>query len=94
MLSAPMPVCLVMEKNYKEFEYMVEAGMPPMVAIKSATVAAADLISMSDKLGAIEKGKLADIVAVEGDPLQDIKTMKNVSFVMKEGKVYKQPLSL
>ena len=76
-------------KNYKEFEYMVEAGMPPMVAIKSATVAAADLISMSDKLGSVEKGKLADIIAVDGDPLQDIKTMKNVSFIMKEGKVYK-----
>lgn len=76
-------------KNAKEFEYMVEAGMPPMVAIKSATVVAADLINMPDKLGALEKGKLADIIAVDGDPLQDIKTMRAVSFVMKEGKVYK-----
>ena len=76
-------------KNYKEFEYMVEAGMPPMVAIKSATIVAADLLSLTDKVGSIEKNKLADIIAIDGDPLQDIKTMKNVSFIMKEGKVYK-----
>ena len=80
-------------KNYKEFEYMVEAGMPPMETIKAATVMAADLLGVSDKLGSLEKGKLADIIAVEGDPLQDIKVMGNVQFVMKEGKVYK-PLSL
>jgi imidazolonepropionase-like amidohydrolase len=77
-------------KNYKEFEYMVEGGMPAMVTIKSATMAAADLLGLSDKLGSIEKGKLADVIAVDGDPLQDIKVMKNVSFVMKEGKIYKQ----
>lgn len=77
-------------KNYKEFEYMVEGGMPPMVAIQSATVAAADLLGLGDKLGSIEKGKLADIIAVAGDPLQDIKVMKDVRFVMKEGVIYKQ----
>jgi len=77
-------------KNYKEFEYMVEAGMPPMVVIKSATVNGAELLGLSDKIGSIEKGKLADIIAVDGDPLSDITTMKNVSFVMKEGVVYKQ----
>jgi imidazolonepropionase-like amidohydrolase len=77
-------------KNYKEFEYMVEGGMPPMVSIKSATVAGADLLGMSDKIGSIQKGKLADIVAVDGDPLQDIKKMKDVVFVMKDGKIYKQ----
>jgi imidazolonepropionase-like amidohydrolase len=80
-------------KNYKEFEYMVEAGMPPMESIKAATVAAAELLGISDKVGSIEKGKLADIIAVEGDPIQDIKVMGKVQFVMKEGKVYK-PLSL
>ncbi len=76
-------------KNYKEFEYMVEAGMPAMAAIKAATIIAADLLSMTDKIGSIEKGKLADIIAVDGDPLTDIKAMKNVTFVMKEGTVYK-----
>jgi imidazolonepropionase-like amidohydrolase len=76
-------------KNYKEFEYMVEAGMPPMESIKAATVSAADLLGISDKVGSIEKGKLADIIAVEGDPIQDIKVMGKVQFVMKEGKVYK-----
>lgn len=76
-------------KNYKEFEYMVEAGMPAMAAIKAATIIAADLLSMTDKIGSIEKGKLADIIAVDGDPLSDIKAMKNVTFVMKEGTVYK-----
>ncbi|MFN2439967.1 MAG: amidohydrolase family protein [Chitinophagaceae bacterium] len=79
-------------KNYMEFEYMVEGSMTPMAAIKSATMAAADLLGLSDKLGSIEKGKLADVIAVDGDPLQDIKVMKNVTFVMKEGKTYKQEL--
>jgi imidazolonepropionase-like amidohydrolase len=75
-------------KNYIEFQYMVEAGMPPMEAIKAATTSAADLLGLSDQIGSIAKGKSADIVAVDGDPLSDIKTMKNMSFVMKEGKVY------
>ncbi|MDF2431014.1 MAG: hypothetical protein JWP44_645 [Mucilaginibacter sp.] len=77
-------------KNYLEFQYMVEAGMPPMEAIKSATTGAADLLGISNKTGSISKGKMADIIAVDGDPLTDIKTMKNVSFVMKEGKIYNQ----
>ena len=75
-------------KNYIEFQYMVEAGMPPMEAIKAATTSAADLLGMSDKIGSIAKGKFADIVAVDGDPLTDIKTMKNMAFVMKEGRIY------
>jgi imidazolonepropionase-like amidohydrolase len=62
--------------------------MPPMEAIKAATTNAADLLGLSDQIGSITKGKSADIVAVDGDPLSDIKTMKNMSFVMKEGKVY------
>ena len=77
-------------KNFKEFEYMVEGGMPAMMAIKCATVAAADLLGMADKVGSIEKGKLADIIAVAGDPLMDIKVMQEVRFVMKDGVVYKQ----
>lgn len=76
-------------KNAKEFQYMVEAGMPPMAAIKAATTSAADLLGISAKAGSITTGKYADIVAVNGDPLQDIKLMQNVSFVMKEGRVYK-----
>ena len=77
-------------KNYKEFEYMVEAGMPHMIALQSATLHAAGLLGMSDKIGTIEKGKLADIIAVDGDPLKDIKAMKEVKWVMKDGVVYKQ----
>jgi imidazolonepropionase-like amidohydrolase len=75
-------------KNAKEFQYMVEAGMPPMEAIKAATTSAADLLGMSDKIGSISKGKFADIVAVDGDPLQDITLMQKMAFVMKEGKIY------
>ncbi|MGB4401216.1 MAG: amidohydrolase family protein [Daejeonella sp.] len=77
-------------KNYKEFEYMVEVGMPAMDAIKSATVNAADLLGIFDRVGSIEKGKLADIIAVNGDPLKDIKVLSSMNFVMKEGVVYKQ----
>jgi imidazolonepropionase-like amidohydrolase len=77
-------------KNYLEFQYMVEGGMPPMETIKAATTSAADLLGIADKTGSIVKGKAADIVAVDGNPLDDIKTMKNVSFVMKDGKIYKQ----
>jgi imidazolonepropionase-like amidohydrolase len=61
-----------------------------MEAIKSATMNAADLLGISDRLGSIEKGKIADIIAVNGDPLKDIKVLSLMSFVMKEGVVYKQ----
>jgi imidazolonepropionase-like amidohydrolase len=77
-------------ENGKEFGYMVEAGMPPMEAIKAATTSAADLIGISNIVGSIEKGKLADIVAVDGDPLLDIKTMQHMAFIMKDGKIYFQ----
>jgi imidazolonepropionase-like amidohydrolase len=76
-------------KNWMEFVYMNEAGMPAMEAIQSATVAAAELIGVTDQLGAIEKGKLADIIAVEGDPMTDIKVMGKVKFVMKNGTIWK-----
>ena len=75
--------------NAKEFGYMVEAGMPPMEAIKSATIVCAGILGMADKIGTIEKGKLADIVASNENPLQNIKTLEKISFVMKEGVVYK-----
>ena len=75
--------------NWLEFEYMVKAGMPAMEAIKAATINAADLLGEKDKLGSIEKGKLADIVAVDGNPLTDVKAFGRVVFVMKDGVVYK-----
>jgi imidazolonepropionase-like amidohydrolase len=76
-------------KNWMEFVYMNEAGMPILEAIKAATVSAADLLGMSESIGSIEKGKLADIVAVDGDPGKDIQSMGRVKFVMKDGVVYK-----
>ncbi len=76
-------------QNGKEFGYMVEVGMKPMEAIKSATMESAKLLKITDKLGSIEKGKLADIVAVDENPLSNIKAMENVTFVMKGGKIYK-----
>src|SRR5829696_5842063 len=76
-------------KNWKEFVYMVEGGMPALEVLRSATMNAAELLGVSDMLGAIEKGKWADIIAVAGDPVKDIATMENVVFVMKEGVIYK-----
>ena len=76
-------------KNWMEFVYMTQGGMPALETIKCATVNAAELIGVSDKVGSIEKGKLADIVAVDGDPSQDIHVMGNMKFVMKEGVVYR-----
>ncbi|HWB28821.1 MAG TPA: amidohydrolase family protein [Chitinophagaceae bacterium] len=76
-------------KNWKEFVYMTEAGMPPLEAIRAATVSASDLIGISDKVGTIEAGKLADIVAVDGDPVADMNVMGKMCFVMKDGVVYK-----
>lgn len=75
-------------ENAKEFGYMVEAGMPPMEAIKSATSVAAQVLGMADKIGTIEAGKLADIVACDDNPLKNIKTLERVTFVMKDGVVY------
>jgi imidazolonepropionase-like amidohydrolase len=76
-------------KNGYEFILMNEAGMPVLEAIKSATVNAADLLGQSDLIGSIEPGKAADIIAVPGDPVADVKLMTKVNFVMKDGKVYK-----
>lgn len=77
-------------ENAKEFIYMVEAGWSPMFSIKSATITNAKLLGMEDKLGVIESGYLADIIAVDEDPTKDISTMVEVSFVMKDGVVYKK----
>ena len=75
--------------NWLEFGYMIEAGMKPMDAVKAATAKAAELLGMKDQVGSIEAGKLADIVAVDGDPLKDARVFGKVVFVMKDGVVYK-----
>lgn len=75
--------------NWKEFVYMKQYGMPEMATIKSATMETAKLLGIEKDLGSLEVGKIADIIAVKGNPLNDISAMENVTFVMKEGKVYK-----
>ncbi len=77
-------------ENGKEFGYMVEAGMPTIAALQSATITNAKLLKMQDELGQISAGFTADVIAVNDDPTQKISTMENVVFVMKEGKVYKR----
>lgn len=77
-------------ENWKEFVYMNEVGMPFMEILKTATMNAADLLGQSDKLGNLEAGKFADIIAVEGNPEKDITSMGKVVFVMKDGKVFKK----
>lgn len=76
-------------KNWMEFVYMHEAGMPVLEAIRAATLNAAELLGATAQLGTIEKGKLADIIAVEGDPSADVQAMGKVRFVMKDGRVYR-----
>jgi imidazolonepropionase-like amidohydrolase len=75
--------------NGREFTFMVEAGMPPMEAIRAATRNAASLLRVSEDLGTLAAGRYADIVAVRGDPLADITLLENVDFVMKGGRVYR-----
>jgi imidazolonepropionase-like amidohydrolase len=76
----------------KEFEYMVRFGMTPAQALRAATSVAAELMSWQDRVGAIEKGKFADLVAVSGDPLADITELERVRFVMKGGLVVRNDL--
>jgi imidazolonepropionase-like amidohydrolase len=77
-------------RNGREFNFMVQNGMSPMAAIQSATMSGADLIGISDKLGSIRRGKLADIIAVRGDPLRNVRLLEDVRFVMKQGVIFKQ----
>lgn len=77
--------------NAKEFAYMVEAGMPALEAIRAATLHGAMVMGVEKQLGTIEAGKLADLVAVEGDPSRDINDMMRMRFVMKDGVVYRKP---
>ncbi len=76
-------------ENAREFTYMTEVGMPAIEAIICATSNNAELLGMGDQIGSLKAGFIADIVAVPGDPLEDIEVMKDVKFVMKEGKIYK-----
>jgi imidazolonepropionase-like amidohydrolase len=75
--------------NARQFAFMVKYGMTPLQAIQAATINAADLLGHSDLVGSIKAGKSADVIAVNGDPLVDVKLLENVAFVMKEGTVYK-----
>jgi imidazolonepropionase-like amidohydrolase len=76
----------------REFQYYADYGMTPMQAIRTGTSVAAELLGWSDKLGTVEVGKWADLVAVSGDPLKDIGELQHVKFVMKAGVVYKNEL--
>ena len=76
--------------NARQFAFMVKYGMTLLQAIQSATVNAADLLGKSDLLGNLQPGKYADLIAVSGNPLEDVRILETVKFVMKEGKVYKQ----
>jgi imidazolonepropionase-like amidohydrolase len=77
-------------ENAKEFGYMVEAGMPPIKALQSATVTNAMLLKMENEIGQLKGGFIADIIATNEDPTEHIDTMTSVVFVMKEGKIYKK----
>lgn len=78
-------------ENAREFELMVEGGMSSMESIQAATIHAARLLRVEDKLGSLTPEKIADVIAVQGDPLVDIRAMHNVVFVMKEGEVFRKP---
>lgn len=77
-------------QNAKEFEYMVQAGMPPMFVLQAATTHAAELLHKQNELGQIAVGRVADVVAVPGNPLDDITVMQKMDFVMKDGVIYKE----
>jgi imidazolonepropionase-like amidohydrolase len=78
------------DRSVRQFALMVKYGMTPMQAIQAATTSAVDLLGRSDVMGSIKPGRYADVIAVSGDPLQDISVLEHVQFVMKDGKVYKQ----
>ena len=78
-------------QNAREFELMVEGGMSPLEALQTATINAAKLLKIDDRLGTLEENKLADVIAVDGDPIKEIRSMQKVVFVMKEGEIFKMP---
>ena len=77
-------------RNADEFELMVKHGMTPADAVKAATVNAADLLGLANEIGTLQPGRRADLIAVPGDPLQDVTVLKNVSIVMKDGRIYRR----
>jgi imidazolonepropionase-like amidohydrolase len=77
-------------QNGRQFALLVERGMSPLAAIRSATLAAADLLGVADR-GSLVPGLLADVIAVPGDPLADIRALEHVDFVMKGGAIVRQP---
>jgi imidazolonepropionase-like amidohydrolase len=77
--------------NYRELEWMVRAGMTPAQALAAATLVNATALKMEDRIGQIRPGLLADIIGVPGNPLEDISLIRQVKFVMKDGKIYRQP---
>src|SRR5574341_2135109 len=98
-LAAGLPIGLATDapvyphgKNARELSLRVELGEPPMSAIVSATSLNAEILGWSDRVGSVEKGKLADLIAVENNPLRDVTELERVRFVMKGGAVYKNDL--
>lgn len=77
--------------NPRQFARMVKFGMTPLQAIQAATINAASLLKQQDKLGSIEQGMLADIIAVPGNPLEKIQVLENVTLVIKNGEIIRQP---
>ena len=77
--------------NARQFAWQVKYGQTPMEAIRSATISASDLIGRGNEAGSLEPGKWADLIAVKGDPLQDVTVLEKVAFVMKEGRIYRDP---
>jgi imidazolonepropionase-like amidohydrolase len=76
-------------RNGRDFHYLVECGMSPMQAIQAATINASTLLSQSDKIGSLQPGRFADIIAVNSDPMKNIDVLENILFVMKGGIVYR-----
>jgi len=89
--TASLRLSVTLPLAQKEFALEVKYGMTPMQALRSATATAAELLGMQDKIGSLEPGKFADVVAVPSDPIADITQMEKVNFVMKSGAVYKRP---